>query len=710
MARRVAVIIAVKNVPGQAPLPGAIQGAKDMAAWATAAGWEVVSFTDENGQPLSYQAIFQHIDGLVRSRSIGQLLLYFAGHGQCWGLGADFWLLSGNRTPGDVIDVARTVELARQCGIPEIAVIADACRTVGAANDAAIKLIAFPFFPAQVNPVAQGKVDQFYATMPTQAALEVQNRTKEGMTADAAATAVNAAVVAAHGVFTSHLVKALRGQDDRAKFRLGDGRIVVRPQELADALTFSVPRTSGALAGGFAQRPDCRVESSQLLAEVQAPALCQLRVEARLGDDSPAQGAELELLRHDASNPQLFVSQRKIRSWSLAEKLATGNVYGIRATLDDHYQHPKSPNPVTYLMGDQQVTVTLYPFHAASAGPETLRDIVDHALTTRPPNPLYRTSVNASFIALDDGTHLDKAPRDGVFATVTVDGVTGEQVREPQFVRKGDAPSAALATADSTLRAVVSAATLPGRDHFETETGLTITGTRDVTVYDPSTETGAFKEDGFIHVRGAKGSAPLVLGLGQDRFAALARFEGFIGRVNAGPLGVENVQFLPSAGSRTEEGVPPTADFRRQAQMALAIAETAARHGRFELAIDQARPIAQILRQYKHYNPVLGIFAAYAYHQAGDINAIRDMIQYFNSMHQTVPFDVMLLAKLDRSHAVAGVAPAYPLLTQGWLELGAQVHPTIVAARTSMAPTLWANIVGDAGRQLGEAIRNGELR
>lgn len=710
MPRRVAVILAVQNVPGHTPLPGALQGARDMVAWATADGWEVTAFTDDNGQPLSHRDISRHIDKLVQARDVAQMLLYFAGHGQCWGLGADFWLLSGNRSPGDVVDVSKTVELARQSGIPDIFLVADACRTVGTANDAAIRLIAAPLFPGQVNTLTQSRVDQFHATMPTQAALEVQHRIAEGLSNAAATGAVNAAAVQAHGVFTKHLVDALCGRDDRAKHRLPDGRVIVRPAELADALRHAVPRSGGALPGGFAQRPDCRDESTQILAVVQAAARKQLRIEAVLQDDSPAQGAELELLRHDPNDPQLFVSQRRIRSWSTSENLATGNVYGVRATLTDHRQEPDSPEPLTLLMSDKQVRVKLVPLRSP-VGP--MRAPLESLLTADPADPLYGLSVHTSYLELDDGSRAPVAPADGVFTVVTVDGVTGEQVRQPRFLRAGESPAVAAVGDEAVQRAVASAAALPSRGHFETETGLSISGLSEVTVYDPSGETVAFVEDGVLQVRAARGSAPLVLGLGQNRYAALARFEGFIGRVKVGPLGVENLYYLPSSGSvmeaRTSDRLSPER-FLRQAQAALAIAEAAARHGRFGLAVDEARPIARVLREYKHYNPILGVFAAYAYHQAGDVAAIRDMVDYYNQFPQAVPFDVLLLARLDASAAVAGVAPAYPLLTQGWLELDAHLHAALAAARASMAPTLWVNIVGDAGRRLGEAIKNGEIR
>ncbi len=47
MARRVAVIIGIENTAGMRALPGAVQGAREMADWAQGEGWEVVYLTDE---------------------------------------------------------------------------------------------------------------------------------------------------------------------------------------------------------------------------------------------------------------------------------------------------------------------------------------------------------------------------------------------------------------------------------------------------------------------------------------------------------------------------------------------------------------------------------------------------------------------------------------------------------------------------------------
>lgn len=706
MTTRAAVLIGIENIPGMTPLPGAVRGARDMAAWATKQGWDSVQvFTDAAGQFVSHQTVFRHIDSLLRQRSLQQLLLYFAGHGQCWAVDADFWILSGTRVPGDVVDVADTVALARQSGVPHITIIADACRSIGTANDAAISQIAVPLFPADVNPASHSDVDQFYATKPTQAAIEIRRKVDEdGTTALDATNQVNEAVRQSHGVFTNCLLAALNGQVDAAKSRLIDDRIVVQPPRLATFLEHQVPRDSGRLAG-FAQRPDCRTESDQVLSVVQAAAKFQIQVEVRLQDDSPAEGSSLELLRYDSTDPNLLVLQRRIRSWSLSEFLPRGNTYGVRATLPEHRQLPESPNPMTMLMENSTVIVRMVPIAVLEG--RTRGDLesimVNSGLTS------MSLEIDKTFVLAADGQRLSKAPADGLFPVVEIDGLTGDEFRSTRFLRHGDRPEHLRHSDAEAVRVVRQATELKFRASYETKTGLTILGVNEVGIFDTHDATHAFHENGQLHVRGAENtSSSLVLDLGQDRFAALARFDGFVGNVRVTALGAENLTYLPALDGKFKDGM--TGVFRQRAQVALAIAEAAARHGQFDLAIDKSRSIAGFLRMYQHYNPVLGIFAAYAYHQAGAVDRIRDMIRYFVKQKQTVPFDVYLLSGLRREEIQCEIAPGYPMLTQGWLYLGDELHPAIAAARQSLAPTLWSTVVGDAGRKLATAVKKREVK
>lgn len=707
MARRVAVIIGIENTAGMRALPGAVQGAREMADWADGEGWEIVYLTDEGDKVVTRTAILGEIQTLVESRTVSQLLLFFAGHGQCWGIDSDYWILSGGtRNMEAGINVHGSITLARQSGIPEIAVFADACRLVGRANDAALEIISGSIFPPG-DVARQGNVDQFYATLPTQAAQELQRRTTAGEPRDQAESDLATAIVEANGMFTECLLNALRGNDQRAKSRLPDDRGVVQPGSLADALKHALPRATGRLPGGFAQVPDCRPESDQILAEVEAPNECQLVVEARLTDGSPADGTRLEVLRFDGqSTERPFITEARVNSWSVSKNLAWGNVYGVRAELADHLQDPKSPNPLQYLAGDETVKVTMVPEGRPT---RTLRGPVESILE-RAELPGTELRVDTSYVLAPDGERWDRAPGEGVFSVVNVDRITGDVRRTEQYLREGEEPLVTPSPShEETARAIGAAAALPGRRGFETKTGLSITGVPSVEVYAPKPRPETFRESRMIHVRCASKTSSLVVDLGEDRYAALACFEQFVGRVRVGPLGVENLLYVPAVA--TEDAVTGLGDDRgtKQVLTALAVAEAAARNGRFEIAIDAAGPVAKLLRQSTPWNPLYGVFAAYGYHQAGNRAAIRELIDHFVNTRQTVPFDIVMLSGMDASEIPTGVAPGYPLLTEGWTYLDPDLHPAVAAARRSMAPTLWATIVGEAGRELGEAVAEEEL-
>ncbi len=188
---------------------------------------------------------------------------------------------------------------------------------------------------------------------------------------------------------------------------------------------------------------------------------------------------------------------------------------------------------------------------------------------------------------------------------------------------------------------------------------------------------------------------------------ATALLAGFIGTVSVLEAGAEQTSYLPARGGQFDEpGTNPA-----QARRALAMATAAARLGRFDVVVNRAHQVAGILRQYKHYNPVLGIFAAYAYHRVGAVAEIHDMIRYFENMEQVIPYDVAMLANRPLDSLQVPIAPAFPMLTQGWAQLGpdSQLHPALATARRSLTAALWATPTGSGGAALAAAVTKGEL-
>lgn len=259
-----------------------------------------------------------------------------------------------------------------------------------------------------------------------------------------------------------------------------------------------------------------------------------------------------------------------------------------------------------------------------------------------------------------------------------------------------------------------------GRDHFETQSGLTVVNSRvRWAAVAGIKDEDVFEEGGAYHVRGRNSqdrdrdgfyrASSAILELDDDIFSAAMMMAGFIGTISVGSNGVEYVGYLPAPDSDFIDSYENVTEARLRNVMARVSA--IARRGRFELAAMEAQEIADELRAYKHVNPTLGVFAAYAYDMAGRTDQVDDMLTYYEMRQQPVPYDILQLSSFDVEDCPVPAATSFPLLTQGWAYLDPWVvDERVWEARSHLAPTLYATIIGDTARALGQAILNGEIR
>lgn len=126
----------------------------------------------------------------------------------------------------------------------------------------------------------------------------------------------------------------------------------------------------------------------------------------------------------------------------------------------------------------------------------------------------------------------------------------------------------------------------------------------------------------------------------------------------------------------------------------------AARQGSFRLPeASTAWESARYLRFLKRLDPTLGIYAAYAYHQAGDLQGIQSVYKYMKADHQPIPFDVAMLALggTDNESVVHDCMPGVPMLSQGWSLLGnlTETMPKqLLEAGRYLEPSLWTTFSG----------------
>jgi hypothetical protein len=169
---RGAVVIGVNATRGLPGLNAAVSGADKVAAWLRAEGFDVKLLTDATSRVRSAD-VFAAISEFVERGTLSQLVIFFAGHG-CILNYSEHWLLSdAPANPNEAINLYESVVLARECGIPNVVFISDACRSLpNSLAMARIKgNIVFP--NAGATAAVRGDVDQFLATLAGSPAYEV---------------------------------------------------------------------------------------------------------------------------------------------------------------------------------------------------------------------------------------------------------------------------------------------------------------------------------------------------------------------------------------------------------------------------------------------------------------------------------------------------------------------------------------------------------
>lgn len=169
---KVAVVVGVNRTGGLPPLKDAAAGAIRVADWLRAEGFEVHLLTDDAG-PVRVAQLFERIEAVCRAGIYDQLLVYFSGHGYL-NDGAEHWLLSDAPVnANEAVNLEENVYLARDCGIPNIVFVSDACRSTPQSlrADRVRGSLVFPNVGASRGHRAE--VDRLFACMPGDPAYEV---------------------------------------------------------------------------------------------------------------------------------------------------------------------------------------------------------------------------------------------------------------------------------------------------------------------------------------------------------------------------------------------------------------------------------------------------------------------------------------------------------------------------------------------------------
>jgi hypothetical protein len=272
-----------------------------------------------------------------------------------------------------------------------------------------------------------------------------------------------------------------------------------------------------------------------------------------------------------------------------------------------------------------------------------------------------------------------------------------EVVRE---MRARDALSEKPSPTEAAMEEVLTA---KGREGFESQAGFTVVGAEVVKTWSTTgicegESDPAVPSRQHIRVRGIGPSGPILSETGSVLFqfadgrgTMLAVWPGFVGTILVENGRVVSVNYTPARHAfafdeyKRNEGEID----RRRAYIAVA-----ARSGRFQLHAQHAVDDAETLRHFKRLDPTLGLYAAYAYAQAGAIEQVESVLTYMQQDLDAVPFDVPLLAQKSLEGGIRHV-PFAPMLTQGWSFLDpavVQMDGAVGRACSYLVPSLWTTL------------------
>lgn len=220
---RAYVLVGVSMIGGLEPLRAVASALDSMELWALSQTdrSHVTVLKDVDGGEVTTSDIFDAIDRFVSDPEVDHLCVYFSGHGILQH-NSEFWLLSRcARNMSEAVNLASTVRTAMYGRVPHVVFISDACRSL--APDLGLASVSgSDVYPRDDVSRRAQKVDQFFATLQGEAAVEIHMADRADFEA----------------VYTTVLSEALHGRPASfAEPEIGDppGR-VVRARPIRDGL------------------------------------------------------------------------------------------------------------------------------------------------------------------------------------------------------------------------------------------------------------------------------------------------------------------------------------------------------------------------------------------------------------------------------------------------------------------------------------------
>lgn len=441
---RAIVLIGVAKT-GKLPLLNGIERSIDaMAAWAWAQGIaddHIVRITDKGGTvAVTASQILESIDTLAKIGTIGQLIVYFSGHGIVNGR-EEYWLLThAPRDSNAAVNLEGSAAAARHGAFPHVVLISDACRTQ-APDLLNARVNGSDIFPNVKDTTVERSIDIFFATSLGAPALEIRVAAEKGPEY--------------HAVYSDAMVGALSG---RVRHVIDKG--FVRPYPLKKHLPALVRAELEAkqLSILVSQTPDARITSDQevaWIAKVDEPDAAT----PRLRGPGPIPGPTPTPVPNRESVARKLVAEA-IRGASRPRSgAAAPGVPSVALELADEAELRQKSQAELRVPAEASVLVQGKALKAAFTPQAAVGTVSSESVSlrgsTRPPELL---------VEFDDGSSvLLPVLRD--FAAVV--GFDGDRLDDVSFVQPGSYGDPEL----RELRSVIAAATARGLFTLEGDEG-----------------------------------------------------------------------------------------------------------------------------------------------------------------------------------------------------------------------------------------------
>jgi hypothetical protein len=614
---KAAIVIGVNKTGDLPVLRDAAAGAGRVANWLTSEGYQTEALLDEKTPgtrtPVRAHDIFSAVAAALEPGTCEQLVIYFSGHGYL-NDGSEHWLLSdAPANPNEAVSVEENIQLARDCGVPNVIFVSDACRSTPQSIKADRVRGTLIFPNTGVSATARADIDRFFACLPGDPAYEVAVDKSSGVYS---------------ALFTHCLQDAYLDTPKAATLNIG-GVEVLANRSLKKLLPGLVEARANKLLATLFQKPDAIIESE--------PEIYLGRVRR-----SPL--------------PRLTLPNAEEDGWPLS--------FGV----DSAFELRRAPRK-------------------------------------RSARPSQKTSSQTSL-----RSH-------GNVLIAEALGVTADSALRQQ--------------ANPELQdAIAIASQLAGVDRFETHCGLGVRGADVVEVLGLGctaefVNPGTAAEDRLVRVWPVPQGHPspfsrtVLLRFDGGDCTAIPALEGYIATIvvnreggGDGPTdGIVQVAYTPS---QNDYRFVEFQAHRAQIESLRALIAGLARKGVLHLGKDVAPAFASKTRAYKEYDPTLGIYAAYAYNDAGLIEDIRSVAGFMRqNLGNAMVYDIALLLRQAKTKAYQNLYPCCPMLSQGWAllrVLGGDLPAAVREASHHRRASLWTTFKSPGADILFSAARNGELR